>query len=438
MKPARLLLFIALVVSATAWRPVEAQTGRVSDRDVIEAYHYFLARLLVLRQEHLDLKSQFRWNMIVHRGPPAPAQSNPDLDIIQSDAWIAVDPASCTVLELPAMKKRYYSAQVVNGWGETVASVGERNFPGARRFGLCLAGTGAALPAGTQRVDLPGRKARLVVRLEVGTDPAEAVKLQSEIKLLPTGKPKIEPAVEILLFENERLPRVEAFNRADAIIDSEADVNPGMGALRAKVRAVAKAARDVEQLKQIDEVIVKQAIPLLNEARTKLEVNRNGWSRLARMGDFGSDYLTRTVANLSRPWAASGREIVEFSTGTDAKGAPLDGAAVYTMTFPKGQRPESLARYFWSVTAIDSAKFQLIENPLKRHRVSSYSKVQPNKDGSVTIWFADKQPEGVPQTNWNWLPTHAGQNFQLMFRFYGPRDSIVAGQYFPPPLVRKN
>jgi hypothetical protein len=71
-------------------------------------------------------------------------------------------------------------------------------------------------------------------------------------------------------------------------------------------------------------------------------------------------------------------------------------------------------------------------------RVSSHSKVQPNKDGSLTIWFADKQPEGVPQTNWNWLPTAAGQNYHLVFRFYGPRDSIVSGQYFPPPLVSKN
>jgi len=32
----------------------------------------------------------------------------------------------------------------------------------------------------------------------------------------------------------------------------------------------------------------------------------------------------------------------------------------------------------------------------------------------------------------------AGRNYNLTFRFYGPRDNVASGGYFPPPLVKKN
>jgi len=417
-----------------------AQTARLSDKDIVDAYHYFLGRLLVLRQEHLDLQGTGRWNVVVHREAGGVAWAHPSLDITYSEAWIAVDKDSCTIVELPVIRKRYYTVQVLNSWGETVANINERNFPQhpAGKFGLCLRGAEVRLPEGTLRVDLPGKKSRVLMRMELGADPAEAVKLQQQIKLYPTGKPNVEPAVEIQIFENDQLPRIEAFNRADAILASEPDINPGMEPLRAKARAIAKAARDVEELKRIDEVIVKQAIPRLQQAVARLGTTNNGWSRLATIGNYGPDYLTRTAVNLAGIWANNNREVTYFNSHVDSKGERLNGSNVYTLTFPKAQRPESLARYFWSVTALDSVKFQVIENPLKRYRLSSYSKVQPNKDGSLTIWFADKQPEGVPQTNWNWLPTPAGQNYNLTFRFYGPGDRVVSGGYFPPPLIRKN
>lgn len=437
---ARGVVLVALGGWAVLSWNASAQAARLPDKDIVDAYHYFLGRLLVLRQEHLDLQGTGRWNVIVHREVGGVASAHPILDVTYSEAWIALDKDSCTIVELPVIRKRYFTVQVLNGWGETVANINERNYPQhpAGKFGLCLRGAEVRLPEGTLRVDLPGKKSRVLMRMELGADPAEAVKLQQQIKLYPTGKPKIEPAVEIQLFENERLPRIEAFNRADAILASEPDINPGMEPLRVKARAIAKAARDVEELKRMDDVILKQAIPRLQQAVARLGTTKNGWSQPATIGNYGHDYLTRTAVNLAGIWANNNREVMYFNSHIDSKGARLNGSNVYTLTFPKAQRLDSLARYFWSVTALDSVKFQVIENPLKRYRLSSYSKVQPNKDGSLTIWFADKQPEGVPQTNWNWLPTPAGQDYNLTFRFYGPRENVVSGGYFPPPLVRKN
>lgn len=413
-----------------------AQAARLPNKDIIDAYHYILGRLLVLRQEHLDFQAGFKWNEIVHREPGGVAWANPNLDVAYSEAWIAVDKDSCTVVELPAFKKRYHTVQVLNGWGETVANINERNYPQrpSGRFGLCLRGANVSLPQGTQRVELPGRKSRLLARIELGADPAEAVRLQQQVKLYATGKPRIEPAVEVTVFANDQLPRIEAFNRADAILKSEPDINPGMEALQAKARAIAKAARDVEELKRIDDVILKQAIPQLYIAAARHGTSRNGWARPSRIGNYGGDYVSRTVVNLIGIWANNSRETVQYRTDTDRKGQKLNGSNLYTLTFPRGQ-PHALAGYFWSVIAVDSVKYQVIDNPQKVYLLNSQSKLYRGRDGSLTLYFAAKLPDGVPPQNW--LPTPAGQNYNLTFRFYGPRESVASGGYFPPPPVRK-
>jgi hypothetical protein len=238
------------------------------------------------------------------------------------------------------------------------------------------------------------------------------------------------------LFESDQLPRIEAFNRADAVLASEQDINPGMEGLQAKARAVSKAAREVEELKRIDEVIHKQAIPQFMAGLQKLGTSRNGWNRPARIGNYGNDYLTRSLVNFAGIWANNNKEVVYYKTNTDGKGKPLDGAQTYTLVFPKGQLPASLARYFWSVVAVDSVKFQVIDNPYKRYLLGSQIKLEPNKDGSLTLVFSAKLPGGVSESNW--LPTPPGQNYNLTFRFYGPAEKVVSGSYFPPPLVQKN
>ncbi len=69
MNLARILTLVALVYSiwgATAG-PAQSASARLADKDIIDAYHYLLGRLLVLRQEHLDLKGTGRWLGQAHR-----------------------------------------------------------------------------------------------------------------------------------------------------------------------------------------------------------------------------------------------------------------------------------------------------------------------------------------------------------------------------------
>lgn len=153
-----ILAALALVCVTTS---LQAQPARgISDRDVFDAYEYMLGRWLVLRQENLDFKEGFKWNQIIHREPGGVDWANPNLDVIYSEAWVAVDDKSCTLIELPEIKGRYYTVQALNGWGEVSANINERNFPKhpSGKFAFCLKGAkGITLPKGTQRVDLPAR-----------------------------------------------------------------------------------------------------------------------------------------------------------------------------------------------------------------------------------------------------------------------------------------
>jgi len=89
-------------------------------------------------------------------------------------------------------------------------------------------------------------------------------------------------------------------------------------------------------------------------------------------------------------------------------------------------RPEPCSRY---------RKFQVIPNPLNRFLLNKQSGLEPNPDGSLTLVFAPRKPAGLPEPNW--LPTPDGQSYNLTYRFYGPSQDIVSGEWFPPPLTEQ-
>jgi len=405
--------------------------GTLSDKDIVDAYHYMLGRWLVLRQETLDFNEKFNWNEIVHRDPRGVAWANPNLDVAYSEAWIYVDESSCTILDLPEIKRRYYTVQIMNGWAEVINNINERNFPEHPfgRFAFCLKGAHADLPHGTQRIDLPGKKSRLLIRIELGANPAEARALQQQVTMRATGSPRTERVAAAFDFPNDALPGVEGFDRTEAILASEADINHGMDAPQRHARDVAAAAANPATRARIDDVIREQAIPAFFAYQEKFGTMKDGWIHPRPAGHYGSDFLMRAFTNFVGIWANIAHEVTYY-------GAPsFDGSKTYVQTFPKSALPELKARYFWSVIVVDSEKFQVIPNPMKRYVLNKQSGLQFNGDGSLTLAFAPNQPHRVPKPNW--LPTPEGRKYNLTYRFYGPTDDVVNGKYFPPPLVQR-
>ncbi|HEY5803450.1 MAG TPA: DUF1214 domain-containing protein [Lysobacter sp.] len=414
----------------------EAQPA-VSDQDISDAYLYLLSRLLVLRQEQLDFgKEGFKWNEIAHREVGGVAWANPNLDVAYSEAWVAVDENSCTIFSVPSIKGRYYTVQFLNGWGETVANINERNFPDhpSGDFWMCLKGAAVQVPADAVRIDLPGKTSRVLARVELGADPRQGVALQHQIKVKPSGTPKIDPVPATPAFTNEKFPGAEAFDSAAIALDSEPDINAGMDALQAKVRAVAEEVKTPAGRDRVEKVIREQTLPGFQKSFSTAGSNRNGWNRPATIGKYGDDFKTRTLIDLAGIWANSTDEVVYFKTDSDGTGTKLDGGNTYTMTFAKDELPENHVKYFWSVIAVDSKEFHVIPNPKNRFLINKQSKLQYGKDGSLTLYFAPGKPKDAPDGNW--LPTPKGQNYNLTFRTYGPDEAILTGAWYPAPLVK--
>ena len=125
----RATLVAAVLTSLTA--RAQAQSAAPSDQDITDAYLYLLGRLLVIRQEILDFRDEgFKWNEIQYRKPAGVAWANPNLDVAYSEAWVAVDETTPAILTIPEISGgRYYTSQMLNGWGETVLNINERTFP---------------------------------------------------------------------------------------------------------------------------------------------------------------------------------------------------------------------------------------------------------------------------------------------------------------------
>ena len=421
---------VAAVAVICAGAAASAQPSRLADRDIVEAYEYMLGRLLVLRQENLDFKEGFKWNQIIHREPGGVDWANPNLDVVYSEAWVALDEKTCTLIELPEIKGRYYTVQALNGWGEVTANINERNYPKHPfgKFAFCLKQAKVMLPKGTQRVNLPSRKSRILMRVELGANPAEAIALQKKTTMKALGSPAIDEAVVKPDFPNNKLPGVEGFDKTEDILGSEPDLNVGMIDVRDKARAVGRAANDPAQRAHVDEVIRKLAIPSFLGEIPKMGKVVDGWIRPRLIGNYRTDYVMRSVANYAGIWANTSKEVVYFS----AQG--LDGSQTFTQTYPKDALPPTKTRYFWSVVVVDGVDYKVIPNSLKRYLLNKQSPLALNDDGSLTLAFAPKQPDGIPESNW--LPTPNGKKYNMTYRFYGPSKDVADGKYYPPPLVR--
>jgi len=412
----------------------------VSDQDISDAYIYLLSRLLVLRQQQLDFKEGFRWNELLHRKPGGVDWPNPNLDVAYSEAWVAVDETSCTVVSVPAISGRYYTVQFLNGWGETLANINERLYPDAPAgdFAVCLQGSKVAVPAGARRVDVPVQYSRVLLRVELGPSWDDAVKLQQAFAMKATGTPALPDIPHTPIFDISQMPGAEAFDFADVALDSEADINPGMQPLQEKARAIAVMVQDPAQRQHVDEVIRTQAWPAFFKASKILGHGtvRNGWARPSTVGVYHDDWLTRTLINQGGIWANTMEEVVYYKGSVDSDGENFNGDHVYTLAFPTDALPASFAKYFWSVIAVDSENFRVLPNPKNRFLLNKESKLEYGQDGSLTLYFAADKPADAPDGNW--LPTPKGQEYRLTFRFYGPLGGVQDGSYYPPAVIRRS
>ena len=119
-----------------------------------------------------------------------------------------------------------------------------------------------------------------------------------------------------------------------------------------------------------------------------------------------------------------------FIAGKDASGGNLDGGANYTLNVPANVP----VKQFWSVLVYDLATAGFVENTPKAGVTSLDKGLKANSDGSTDIYFGPKAPKGKEA---NWAPTVDGHDYFLLFRFYGPPQSLFDKSWKLPDLNKK-
>jgi hypothetical protein len=211
-----------------------------------------------------------------------------------------------------------------------------------------------------------------------------------------------------------------------------------MVAKMAKIGLVPGQDFDPSKLNFLDREIVR-SVPKLALLEMGLHLKRakttNGWLYFTKgVGDFGTDYLLRGMANLLGPGWNRPQDAVYPLTLKDANGDVYDGADHnYVIHFDKGQLPPAEA--FWSLTMYDG-DFFFVPNAIHRYDLAQRDPLIVDADGSVDLYFQAESPGAAKETNW--LPVPKGK-FVLVMRLYTPREaapSILDGTW-TPPLVKR-
>ena len=111
---------------------------------------------------------------------------------------------------------------------------------------------------------------------------------------------------------------------------------------------------------------------------------------------------------------------------------PFDGGKTYKCTLPKDIPAEA----FWSFTVYDNQSRSMLDTPQRYPRAGSQSYPSPaaevNADGSTTIYFGPKQPEGVKRGNW--IQTLPGKGWFTILRLYSPLEPFFTKQWRPTEI----
>jgi hypothetical protein len=148
------------------------QAMKPDDQTIADAYIYLLGRALVIRQEHTDRKEPgFAYNKIKYNPLGSADFVNPNLDVAYLEAWFAVDDKTAVLLEVPEVKGRYYTAQILDEWGEVIVNINERTFPSKPfgKFALVKPGSNVKIPADAGRIELHSSKAKMLARVAIPT-----------------------------------------------------------------------------------------------------------------------------------------------------------------------------------------------------------------------------------------------------------------------------
>lgn len=379
----------------------------------------------------------------------------PNADTLYTETWLDVSKEPW-VLGIPDMGERYYIAPMLDGWSEVIEVAGTYTTGGkAQTYVITGPGWQGALPKGLTHVKSPTGMVWVLGRVySTGTpeDYKAVHALQDKFTVVPLsayGKPYtpppgvVDPGFDMKTAVRKQVNGLDI----DAYFERLAELMKTNPPTAADAPMVAKMARiglapgqafDPSKLDFLDREAIR-LVPKLALLEMGLHLKRqkttNGWLYFTKgVGNFGTDYLTRGMANLLGPGWNRPRDAVYPLSQKDADGDEYNGEKhKYVMHFDKGHLPPAEA--FWSLTLYDE-DFFFVPNPIDRYDLAQRDKLTANADGSVDLYIQADPPGKDKEANW--LPAPKGK-FSLVMRIYQPRKappSILDGTWAPPPVSR--
>jgi len=379
----------------------------------------------------------------------------PNADALYTEVWLDVSKEPW-VLGIPDLGNRYYIVPMLDGWSEVI-KVASTSTTGGKPQTYAITGPGwkGTLPQGVTQVKSPTGIVWVLGRIySTGTpDDYKAVHtLQDKFTVVPLvayGKPYtpppgiVDPSFDMKTAVRTQVNAldVEAYFKRLADLMKTNPPTPQdapIVARMARIGLVPGKDFDLSKLDFLDRELLK-TVPKLALVEMGLHLKRqkttNGWLSFTKgVGNFGTDYLTRGMANLLGPGWNRPQDAVYPLSQKDANGDAYDGATYkYVMRFAKGKLPPAEA--FWSLTMYDD-DFFFVPNPINRYDLAQRDKLMTNADGSVDLYVQAESPGKDKEANW--LPAPKGK-FDLVMRIYAPRKtspSILDGSWTLPPVAK--
>lgn len=379
----------------------------------------------------------------------------PNADTLYTEVWLDVSKAPW-VFSIPDMGDRYYIMPMLDGWSEVFKVASSRTTGGKpQTYAITGPGWSGTLPKGVTPVKAPTGMVWILGRIySTGTpeDYKAVHALQDKFSVVPLsayGRPYTPPpgAVDPGFDMKTGVRKLVNALDIEAYFDHLAKLmktNPPTAqdalivARMAKIGLVPGKDFDPAKLGFLDKEVIR-IVPKLALLEMGLHLKKqkttNGWLYFTKgVGNFGTDYRLRGMANLLGPGWNRPQDAVYPLSQKDGNGDEYDGAKhKYVIRFEKGKLPPAEA--FWSLTMYDT-DFFFVPNPINRYDLAERDKLIANPDGSVDMYLQADSPGKDKEANW--LPAPKGK-FTLVMRIYSPRKappSILDGTWTPPPVKR--
>lgn len=196
----------------------------------------------------------------------------------------------------------------------------------------------------------------------------------------------------------------------------------------------------LDQFSSETQEMVKNVPAIVQGLFSKMTANppsenlQNGWNVITSgLGEYGTEYFLRAYVTKIGYGANQSVDAIYPNSAVDVDGNNYNGSNKYVLHFDADHMPP--VNGFWSITIYDKKGF-LVDNRIDRYNLGGMKDLTYNEDGSLDILIQAEEPEKLKT---NWLPSpQAGEEFELTFRMYYPKENVINRSYKMPGVQKVN